>query len=329
MTAKFRNVMQPAGRHRVLVVMGRDVDPARDSGVAIIEEALMRGLRVDVCAGADLCFTAGGAAAEARAVHAAGVAGLALEDPAGVPLTRYDAILIRTDPPFDAAALEATLLLEHARGRALMINDPRGLREVNEKLFALRFAAFAPPTAVLREPAAIHAFCIEQGGVCVVKPLDGCGGRGVFVLRADDPNAGVIVDVATGDGRRRVIVQAWLPVTETGDKRIFLLDGEPAGALLRMPSGSDVRANLCRGGCAHATTLTAREREIASAVGAACRALGLVFVGIDVIDGRLTEVNVTSPTGLRELEQLTGRRVQAQIVDWMQARFRRDLRVVA
>ena len=318
-------------RHqRILVVMDRRLDAAHDSSVALIEEALVRGMLVDVCDSDDLHVTVDGAAARVRAVSTAGVAGMALEAPADRPLASYGAILYRKDPPFTGEELQATLLIEHARGHALLLNDPRGLREVNEKLFALRFAAYTPPTAVLRDPNMIRAFCEEQGGVCVLKPLDGCGGSGVFVLRNDDPNAGVIIETATGNGRRRVIAQAWLPVTKHGDKRILLLDGEPIGALLRMPAGTDPRANVRNGAIPYATTLTAREREIAATVGRACRELGLAFVGLDVIAGRLTEVNVTSPAGLREIEQMTGRRLQEQIVDWIAARITTsDMRLAA
>ncbi len=318
-------------RHqRILVVMDRQFDAAHDSSVALIEEALVRGMLVDVCDTDDLHVTLDGAGARVRAVGVAGVAGMALEAPAHRALTSYGAILYRKDPPFTGEELHATLLLEHARGHALLLNDPRGLREVNEKLFALRFTAYAPPTAVLRDPGMIRAFCDEQGGICVLKPLDGCGGSGVFVLRDGDPNAGVIVETATGNGRRRVIAQAWLPVTKHGDKRILLLDGEPIGALLRMPAGTDPRANVRNGAIPYATTLTAREREIASTVGRACREMGLAFVGLDVIAGRLTEINVTSPAGLREIEQMTGTRLQEQILDWIAARITRpDMRLAA
>ena len=160
---------------------------------------------------------------------------------------RYRAILYRKDPPF-TETVYATLLLEHARGHALLLNDPRGLRDANEKLFALRFPALTPPTAVLRRLQAIHDFCRAHSGACVFKPLDGCGGSGIFVLRTGDPNANVIVESATGDGSRAVIAQAWLPRSADGDKRIFLLDGEPIGALLRVPAAGEFRSNLHRGG---------------------------------------------------------------------------------
>jgi len=302
---------------RLLIVMDLDVDATRDTSVAIIEEALARGLLIDVCEAADLHFAAGGAATHSRCVRAAGTTGIDLGDASATPLDRYRAILYRKDPPFTVETLYATLLLEHARGHALLLNDPRGLRDAHEKLFALRFPALTPPTAVLRRPQAIHAFCRAHSGVCVLKPLDGCGGSGIFILRAGDPNANVIVESATGDGSRTVIAQAWLPAAADGDKRIFLLDGEPIGALLRMPAAGEARANLHRGGTPQATSLTRRELEIARTVGATCTTLGLAFVGIDVIGERLTEVNVTSPTGFRELERLTGTRLQERLVDWI------------
>ena len=306
---------------RILVVMDRQFDAAHDTSVAIIEEALGRGLRVDVCDTDDLHYSPAGAAGEARRVRAAGRAGMALDEYCCTPLARYAAILYRKDPPFTIETLHATLLLEHAREHSILINDPRGLREANEKLFALRFPALTPPTAVLREPRAIRAFCHAHDGACVLKPLDSCGGRGIFVLRAGDPNAGAIIEAATHDGSRLAIAQALLPVEHHGDKRIFILDGEPIGALLRMPHSGEARANLHQGGTPHATTLTTRERQIAHAVGAACRKLGLHLVGIDVIAGHLTEVNVTSPTGFREIERLTGVRLQQHFLDWLTTRL--------
>jgi glutathione synthase len=237
----------------ILVVMDRQVDAPHDTSVAIIEEALNRGLAVDACDTDDLHFTPAGAAALARSVLCTGPTGLTLEDGRCEPLARYTAILYRKDPPFTIDTLHATLLLEHARGHALLVNDPRGLREANEKLFALRFPALTPATAVLRDPRAVHAFCRAQDGVCVLKPLDACGGSGVFMLHADDPNANAIVEAVTHDGGRSIIAQAWLPVDEHGDKRILLLDGEPLGAVLRMPAHGEARANLHRGGQAHAT----------------------------------------------------------------------------
>jgi glutathione synthase len=306
---------------RILVVMDRQFDAAHDTSVAIIEEALGRGLRVDVCDTDDLHYSPAGAAGEARRVRAAGRAGMALDECCCTPLARYAAILYRKDPPFTIDTLYATLLLEHSREHSLLINDPRGLREANEKLFALRFPALTPPTAVLREPRAIRAFCHAHDGACVLKPLDSCGGRGIFVLRAGDPNAGAIIEAATHDGSRLAIAQALLPVEHHGDKRIFILDGEPIGALLRVPHSGEARANLHQGGTPHATTLTTRERQIAHTVGAACRKLGLHLVGIDVIAGHLTEVNVTSPTGFREIERLTGARLQQHFLDWLTTRL--------
>lgn len=300
----------------MLVVMDRQFDAALDTGVAIIEEALDRGVFVDVCDTEDLQFTADGVAADAARVVAAAIEGMDLAPATQTLLAHYDVILYRK-LIFTIEALHATLLLEHARGHAVMVNDPRGLREANDKLFALRFPSFTPATAVLRDPAAITAFCDAQNGECVIKPLDEAGGSGVFLLRDGDPNLSAIIDVATQAGSRRVIAQASLPVTEQGDKRIFLIDGEPIGALLRMPAADDFRANMRRDASPHETTLTSRERTIARAVGAACRDLGLAFVGIDVIADHLTEINVTGATGFRQLEQLTGQRLQENVVDYL------------
>jgi glutathione synthase len=248
-----REFRRPREELRMLVVMAPQLDGPRDTSVAIIEEALGRGLRVDVCDNDDLQFEPDGAAAEAACVLTAGIEGMELTPPSRTLLTRYNVILYRK-VPFTIEALHATLLLEHARETALMVNDPRGMREANDKLFALRFPSFTPATAVLHNPAAIRAFCNAQNGECVIKPIDGFAGSGIFLLRDGDPNISAIIDMATQDGSRRVIAQAALPVAECGDKRIFLLDGEPIGALLRRPAAGEFRANMHRAGspCDHA-----------------------------------------------------------------------------
>lgn len=230
----------------------------------------------------------------------------------------FDVVLLRSDPPFDVEYLHATLLLEHVRDRCVLVNDPRALRDTHEKLFPLRFPDLVPPTIVTSQIADLVRFRTEHGGAIVVKPLDGCGGEGVFVLREHDPNTAAILETATGHGRRRVIGQQYLPAAREGDKRILLLDGRPIGAFLRRPGNGQARANLHAGGCAVPAQLDARDREICRRVGAHCRQEGLVLAGLDVIGGLMTELNVTSPAGFRSLERLYGVRAEEKLADWIE-----------
>ena len=236
-------------------------------------------------------------------------------------LDEVDAIFIRKDPPFDRGYLYATLMLERARGAALIVNDPRGLRDANEKLYAMNFPEWTPRTIVTADPEEIHAFARELGDA-VIKPLDGAGGSGVLRLSAGDKNARAIVDMITGEGRRLAMVQEYLPAVVEGDKRILLLDGEPLGAILRVPRGDDLRSNIHVGGRVVPAELTAREREMVKALAPRLRADGLAFVGLDVIGERLTEVNVTSPTGIQELARFIGTDPADKVITWVEARVR-------
>ncbi len=239
--------------------------------------------------------------------------------PVKVRLADVDAVFMRKDPPFDRAYLYATLILERARGRTLLVNDPRGLRDANEKLYALNFPEWTPRTMVTADRDMIHEFCRDHGGVAMVKPLDGAGGMGVIQIKTGDKNARAIVDMLTHEGRRLTIVQEFLPSVSAGDKRVLLLDGEPLGAILRVPRGDDLRSNIHVGGSVVPTDLTARERDMVSALAPRLRADGLFFVGLDVIGERLTEVNVTSPTGIQELGRFTGTRPNDAVIAWAEA----------
>ncbi len=241
------------------------------------------------------------------------------DGPARIRLADVDAVFVRKDPPFDRSYLYATLLLERARDKTLIVNDPRGLRDANEKLYALNFPEWTPRTMVTADRDLIHAFCAEHGGVAMVKPLDGAGGMGVIQIKTGEKNARAIVDMLTHEGRRLAIVQEFLPSVSAGDKRILLLDGEPLGAILRVPRGDDLRSNIHVGGSVVPTELTAREEEMVRAIAPKLRADGLVFVGLDVIGERLTEVNVTSPTGIQELGRFTGTRPSDKVIDWVEA----------
>lgn len=220
------------------------------------------------------------------------------------PLAEMDVVLMRKDPPVDLEYLTACYLLEHAG--TWVVNDPTSLRNANEKLYALHFPEFLPPLLVSRDLGDLRAFLAEHGEI-VVKPLSARGGEGVFYLHQQDRNVGSILETVTGWGQHYVMAQRYLEAIREGDKRILLVDGEAVpGAMLRVPSASDFRGNLVAGATAVAADLTARDQEICAAIGPALRAAGLLFVGLDVIGGYVTEINVTSPTGAREIRRFFG-----------------------
>jgi glutathione synthase len=202
-----------------------------------------------------------------------------------------------------------------------LLNHPKGLREANEKLYALRFPEQVPQTLVAGDIATLKTFMVELGGEMIVKPLDGCGGSGVFYLNSEDRNTNSILEAATDNGRRLVMAQRYLPEIRQGDKRIIVLDGEPLGAVLRVPLESETRGNIHVGGQVVKTDVTTRDREICAALAASLRADGLYFVGLDVIGNYLTEVNVTSPTGVQEINRLNGVRLENQVVDFVEQRI--------
>lgn len=239
----------------------------------------------------------------------------AVGEPVDMRLAEFDVVLMRKDPPLDVAFLHATWILEHARGKTLLVNDPRGLRELNEHLAVLRFPEITPPTIVTRSAAKVRAFQRECGGAVVVKPVDGYGGLGIFLVRDGDPNASSIIETSTGAGTRWTIVQKYLPDAIYGDKRILLADGEYMGAVLRVPAEAEARGNLHVGGRAVKTELTDRDREIIATVVPTLKSHGQVFVGLDVIGGYLTELNITSPTGVRHVARLEQRDVAGPILD--------------
>jgi glutathione synthase len=245
-----------------------------------------------------------------------------------VRLADVEAVLIRKDPPFDSMYLYATLLLERARGRTVLMNDPRGLRDGNEKLYALHFPHHMPRTLVSCDEAAIFEFVREVGGKAVIKPLDLAGGSGVMILSPSDKNAKSIVELVTADGRRFAMVQEFLPAVTQGDKRILLLDGEILGAINRVPRAEDFRSNIHVGGAVEPTKVTDAEREMVKDLAPRLRADGLVFVGLDVIGGKLTEVNVTSPTGIQQLSQHEKKDRAEDVIAWVEdaaAAFRPSL----
>ncbi len=237
-----------------------------------------------------------------------------LQDPELMDLADTDVVLLRQDPPFDLAYITTTHLLERLPPGTLVVNDPAAVRNAPEKLFVMNFPHLMPATLISRERGAIEAFREEHGDV-VMKPLFGAGGAAVFKVTRQDPNFGSLYDLFATTFREAWVVQKFLPQVARGDKRIILVDGEAAGAVNRVPQGDDIRSNMVRGGAAEATDLSAREREICAQIGPELKRRGLLFVGIDVIDGHLTEINVTSPTGLRAIKRLGGPDVASRIWD--------------
>ena len=227
-------------------------------------------------------------------------------------LSTLDVILLRQDPPFDLAYITSTHLLEAIHPKTLVVNDPASVRNAPEKLFVLNYPQLMPATLITRDKDEIEAFRAIHGEV-VMKPLHGHGGASVFKLAKVDPNFGSLFDLFAATFREPWVVQQFLPAVSKGDKRIILVDGQAAGAVNRVPAENDIRSNMVRGGAAAATDLTPREKEICETIGPELKKRGLIFVGIDVIDGYLTEINVTSPTGLRAIKRLGGPDIAAQI----------------
>jgi glutathione synthase len=244
-----------------------------------------------------------------------------LGDERRVALKSFDVILMRQDPPFDLAYITATHLLERLAPGTLVVNDPEHVRNAPEKVFVTEFPDLMPPTLVTRDLAEIKAFRAEHGDI-VMKPLYGHGGGAVFRITADDLNFGSLYDMFAVTFREPWVVQRFLPAVRLGDKRIILVDGEFAGAVNRVPQADDLRSNMVRGGAAQAAELTPREREICTRLGPALRERGLLFTGIDVIGDYLTEINVTSPTGIRAIKKFGGADIAAMIWDKIEARRR-------
>ncbi len=240
--------------------------------------------------------------------------------------TDIDVVLMRQDPPFDLGYLTGTWLLERIRHQTLVVNDPQSVRNAPEKVFVLDFAQFMPPTLVTRDLDEVKRFQAEYGAV-VIKPLHGNGGKAVFKIDADGSNLGALVEIFAQIWPEPFMVQQFLPSVSEGDKRIVLVDGEPAGAINRLPKKGEIRSNLAVGGYAEATQLTPREQEICAVLGPQLKERGLIFVGIDVIGGEwLTEINVTSPTGIVAIDAFNNSDVAGMIWDAIEARLQGQLR---
>ncbi len=306
----------------------------KDTSVAMMRELVARGHDVWTCTLPDLSWSSNerGGAVHAQARLIALKAGELKHDDhawyvereAGSrALASFDAVLMRKDPPFDTEYLYSTYLLETAqRQGARVFNDPRALRDHNEKFAVAEFAEFAPPTLVSRSPDAIRQFQRDHGDI-VVKPLDGMGGRSIFRLRSDDPNTNVILETITDNGARTVMAQRFIAEIKHGDKRVLLIGGKAAPyALARIPKPGESRGNLAAGGIGRAQRLTESDQAIAAALGPVLASRGLLLVGIDVIGDYLTEINVTSPTCFVEIAEQTGCNVAALFVDALEAALR-------
>ncbi|MFQ5684183.1 MAG: glutathione synthase [Candidatus Binatia bacterium] len=233
-------------------------------------------------------------------------------------LSWFDVILMRKDPPFDMNFFFATHLLSLVNKRCLVANHPRSLREASEKLYILNFPEMIPETLVSSDRRQLKQFMEELGGEMIIKPLDGHGGSGVFYLHHQDKNTNALLETATMDGRKPIMAQRYLPEIREGDKRILVLNGEPIGAVLRVPRDDEIRGNIHVGGQCVKTELTSRDREICRVLSRHLKALGLYFVGLDVIGDYLTEVNVTSPTGVQEINALEHVRLESRIIDFIE-----------
>jgi glutathione synthase len=242
-----------------------------------------------------------------------------LGEAARTNLESFDVVLLRQDPPFDLAYITTTHLLERIHPKTLVVNDPASVRDAPEKIFVTEFADLMPPTLISRDKDEINAFRAAHGDV-VMKPLYGHGGAAVFRVTPQDMNFGSLYDMFSITFREPWVIQRFLPDVKLGDKRIILVDGEFAGAVNRVPAPDDLRSNMVRGGAAKATDLSPREQEICKRIGPALRERGLLFVGIDVIDNHLTEINVTSPTGIRAIAKLGGPDIAAMIWDTIETK---------
>lgn len=299
-----------------------------DSTYVTMRECTDRGWPVAMCTPDRLYAVDGAASARVSWVRAVREAPhFLVEGEEDLPLGAFDVVWMRKDPPFDMSYVFATYLLDMAPPTTLVVNDPTGLKRFNEKLWAMSFAALHPPTLLSSDARRLRAFVEAQPDRAVLKPWDGNGGRGVVVTAAGDRNLGSLIELLTQEGRTAVIAQRYLPEIERGDKRILLFDGEPVGAVLRVPGQADHRGNMHVGARVERTELTASDRRICDALRPHLVAHGLVFVGIDVIGDKLTEINITSPTGIQEINRLDGKKLEADLVDAVAARAARKREV--
>jgi len=304
------------------------LDPGHDTSVALIEAAQTLGHEVWITEAPLLSVAEGKAWAIAQSVELKGVKlvegrwvseleWFRLGDRQLLPLETMNAVFMRTDPPVTIPYLYATYILDYVDpAKTLVINSPQGIRAANEKMYALQFTNAIPTTIVSQDKQVIRRF-VEQQGAAVIKPLGGKAGEGILLVEPGDRNFNSLVEISTVQGKVPVMVQQYLPAAKEGDKRIILLNGEPIGAVNRIPTGSEFRGNMAVGGRVATVEMTERDYEICTQLAPTLQRDGLVFVGIDVIGGYLTEVNVTSPTGIREIDRLTGTQLGQRVMQWI------------
>jgi len=297
------------------------IDIGGDSTFALALEGQGRGHNLLYYGPRDLSFRDGKVTAHVRPLSVRAVRGdhFALGAPFVYDLSAADVVLMRQDPPFDMAYITATHILERIHPATLVVNDPRHVRNAPEKLFVTEFAEFIPPTLITSDLREIRSFRDEHEDI-ILKPLYGNGGAGVFRVKQDDENFGSLMEMFTLFYREPVIVQRYLPEVRKGDKRIILVDGEFAGAINRVPASGEARSNMHVGGRPEAAELTPRERAICAAIGPALKQRGLIFTGIDVIGDYMTEINVTSPTGIHEVRRFGGADIAALIWEAIEVR---------
>jgi len=299
------------------------IDINGDSTFALALEAQKRGHALFYYGPKDMSWRDGRVNAFIRPLAVKNVKGdhFALGEGAVQDLSGLDVVLMRQDPPFDMSYISATHMLERIHPRTLVVNDPAEVRNAPEKLFVTTFAEFIPPTLISSDPRAIRAFRDEHRDI-ILKPLYGNGGAGVFRVREGDENLGSLLEMFTAFYREPVIVQRYIPEVRKGDKRIILVDGEFAGAINRVPAQGEARSNMHVGGRPEATELTAREKAICAAIGPELKKRGFIFTGIDVIGDYMTEINVTSPTGIHEVRRFGGADIASLVWDALEKKRR-------
>jgi glutathione synthase len=298
------------------------VNISADSTFVLALEAQKRGYSLYHYLPRKLSFREGRVTAQARSLKVRREQGKHYElgPEQELDLRTMDVVLMRQDPPFDMAYITATHILEHIHPKTLVVNDPVSVRNAPEKLFVTHFDGIMPPTLITADVAEIKAFRRDHIDI-IIKPLYGNGGAGVFHIRPDDENLGALLEMFTTTWREPVIVQRYVPEVRMGDKRIILVDGKAVGAINRVPAAGEARSNMHVGGRPEKTTLTKREREICDAIGPALKERGLIFAGIDVIGDYLTEINVTSPTGIQEINRFDGTTLEADVWDAIESRL--------
>lgn len=307
----------------------QNLDPCHDTSVAMMEAACILGHEVWITQASQLSVVDSNAVAYLQRVeiipvklseegYFAANPWYKLSDKTNISLETMDAVFMRTDPPVNDVYLYATYILDYIdQNQTLVINSPKGIRDANEKMYALQFTEAIPETIVTADKHLIRQF-VERIGAAVLKPLGNKAGEGILFLEPDDRNFNSIVELSTLRGRVPVMLQTFLPEAKQGDKRIILLDGEPVGALNRLSAPGEFRNNMAAGGTVAQTEITTREREICTQLAKTLKSDGLIFVGIDAIGGYLTEVNVTSPTGIREIDRFSDANLGKKVIQWVE-----------